>query len=50
MPNDAEGENAIKKLNGAMVDGRAMNVTIARPKENSGNNSRGGFKKDNFWK
>jgi RNA recognition motif-containing protein len=49
MPNDAEGENAIKKLNGAMVDGRAMNVTVARPKENSGN-PRGGFKKDNFWK
>jgi hypothetical protein len=32
-----------------MVDGRAMNVTVARPKENSGN-PRGGFKKDNFWK
>jgi RNA recognition motif-containing protein len=50
MPNDAEGENAIKKLNGAMVDGRALSVTVARPKENSGGYSKPGFKKNNFWK
>ncbi|MEP6465159.1 MAG: RNA-binding protein [Parafilimonas sp.] len=45
MPNDAEGEEAIKKLNGFVVEGRSMNVNIARAKEQSG------YKKsDNFWK
>ena len=50
MPNDAEGEDAIKKLNGAMVDGRALSVTVARPKENAGGGTSGGYKKNNFWK
>ncbi len=46
MPNDAEGEAAISKLNGSVIQGRAMNVNIAKPKE------RPAFKKsaDNFWK
>jgi RNA recognition motif-containing protein len=45
MPNDAEGEEAIKKLNGFVVEGRSMNVNIARPKEESS------YKKsNNFWK
>ena len=45
MPNDAEGEEAIKKLNGSVVEGRSMNVNVARPKEQSS------YKKsDNFWK
>lgn len=33
MPNDAEAETAINKLNGAVVEGTSMTVTIARPKE-----------------
>jgi len=33
MPNDSEGEQAIKKLNGATVEGRSISVTIARPRE-----------------
>ena len=41
--------NAIKQLNGAMVEGRALSVTIARPKDNSGG-GKAGFKKNNFWK
>ena len=45
MPNDTEAEAAIQKLNGSVIQGRAMNVNIAKPKE------RPGFKKaDNFWK
>jgi RNA recognition motif-containing protein len=46
MPNEAEGETAISKLNGFAVQGRSMNVNIARPKEKSS------FKKpaNNFWK
>ena len=44
MPNDAEGQAAIDKLNGSMVNGRALSVNVARPKET-------GFKKsNNFWK
>ena len=45
MSNDAEGETAIKNLNGSVVDGRSISVNVARPKEKSG------FKKNNnFWK
>ena len=45
MPNDAEGEAAIQKLNGSVIQGRSMNVNVARPKE------RPAYKKnDNFWK
>jgi len=45
MPNDTEAEAAIQKLNGSVIQGRAMNVNVARPKE------RPSFKKaDNFWK
>jgi len=33
MANDAAGNEAISKLNGAVVEGRAMNVNVARPKE-----------------
>ena len=32
MPDDEEANAAIKKLNGSMVDGRAISVTEARPK------------------
>ena len=32
MTNDAEGEKAIAGLNGALIDGRALNVNEARPK------------------
>jgi RNA recognition motif-containing protein len=47
MPNDTEAEAAIQKLNGYVIQGRSMNVNIARPKE-----SRLAYKKpaDNFWK
>jgi RNA recognition motif-containing protein len=45
MANDTEAEAAIQKLNGSVIQGRAMNVNIAKPKE------RPSFKKaDNFWK
>jgi RNA recognition motif-containing protein len=45
MPNDAEGEAAIEKLNGSVVQGRSMNVTVARQKEKPA------YKKtNNFWK
>jgi RNA recognition motif-containing protein len=41
MSNDAEGLKAIDGMNGRDVDGRALNVNEARPKENRGG---GGFR------
>ena len=35
MANDAAGKEAISNLNGAVVEGRAMTVNVARPKEKS---------------
>jgi RNA recognition motif-containing protein len=34
MTNDGEGQKAIAALNGRDMDGRALNVNEARPKEN----------------
>jgi RNA recognition motif-containing protein len=45
MSNEAQGQEAIKKLNGATVAGRAISVTVARPKEKTDYK-----KKNNFWK
>ncbi len=33
MPDDTAAQKAIQELNGSQVDGRAMNVTVARPRE-----------------
>jgi RNA recognition motif-containing protein len=33
MPNQAEGEEAIKQLNGKEIEGRSINVNIAKPRE-----------------
>lgn len=44
MSNDDEAQNAIKELNGSSFEGRTINVSVARPKEDSrgGRDSRGG--------
>jgi RNA recognition motif-containing protein len=39
MPNDAEGQKAIAELNGGVVEGRNINVTEARPREEKSNNN-----------
>jgi RNA recognition motif-containing protein len=45
MSNDAEGDKAINGLNGRDMDGRALNVNEARPKENrSGGGGGGGYR------
>ncbi len=36
MSNDSEGDKAIAALNGRELDGRALNVNEARPKEDRG--------------
>lgn len=47
MTNDAEGTAAIAGMNGQMVDGRALTVNEAKPKEprsgGGGGGSRGGY-------
>jgi cold-inducible RNA-binding protein len=42
MSNDDEGDKAIAALNGKEVDGRALNVNEARPKESRGGGGGGG--------
>jgi RNA recognition motif-containing protein len=42
MPNDAEGENAIKGLNGQLFNSRPLMVSVAKPKTDS-QSSGGGF-------
>jgi len=44
MGNDGEGEKAIAALNGRDLDGRALNVNEARPKETRGG---GGYRGNN---
>ncbi len=44
MSNDSEGLNAIAGLNGRDMDGRALNVNEARPKENRGGGGGGGYR------
>ena len=44
MPNDSEARTAISKFNGYMMDGRALTVNEAKPREdrNSGGGGRSG--------
>lgn len=44
MANDAEAERAIAELNGRELDGRALNVNEARPKEDRGGGGGGGYR------
>ena len=41
MTNDAEGQKAINELHEAEYDGKVINVTVARPRTERSNNSRG---------
>jgi RNA recognition motif-containing protein len=42
MSSQSEGENAIAQLNGRELDGRALKVNEAKPRENSGGGGGGG--------
>ena len=39
MSDDEKGKEAIEKLNGSEFKGRELNVSVARPREDSGNRS-----------
>lgn len=43
MPNDAEAQNAISKMDGATLDGRPLKVNVAKPKTEGGGGGRGGW-------
>jgi RNA recognition motif-containing protein len=47
MSDDAAAEKAIKELDGGMVDGRAIKVTVARPKEER--SQKPAFSRNNRW-
>jgi RNA recognition motif-containing protein len=40
MADEAAAQKAIQELDGGMVDGRAIKVSVARPKEERSNNKR----------
>jgi cold-inducible RNA-binding protein len=48
MGDNTEGEKAIAALNGRDMDGRALNVNEARPKENRAGGN-GGGQRQNRW-
>jgi cold-inducible RNA-binding protein len=47
MSTQAEAEKAISMLNGKELDGRALTVNIARPKEERSGGGGGGYGRDN---
>ena len=56
MSNNSEGDKAIAALNGVDLDGRALNVNEARPKESGGGgggyrgkSGGGGQRQNNRW-
>ena len=50
MSNDGEGEKAIAALNGQDLDGRALSVNEARPKEDrGGSGQRSGQRQGRRW-
>jgi RNA recognition motif-containing protein len=42
MSNDEAAQKAIQELDGAQVEGRTINVTVAKPREERSNNNGGG--------
>ena len=53
MSNDGEGDKAIAALNGRELDGRALNINEARPKEDRGGggyrSNGGGHRENRRW-
>lgn len=49
MPDESAAQKAIKELNGAVVEGRSISVTVARPREERSNNKRSFSNSNNRW-
>ena len=43
MPNDEEAKKAIQELDGGVVEGRTISVTVAKPREERPNNNKRSF-------
>lgn len=50
MPDNQAAETAIKELNGKMIEGRAVRVSEARPREENNNRGGGGRGGDSYGK
>ena len=49
MSDDEAAQKAIAELDGGMVEGRAIKVMVARPREERSSNSRPSFARNNRW-
>lgn len=49
MPNNTEAEAAIQAMNGKDLEGRALTVNEARPREERGGGGGGGGNRDRSW-
>jgi RNA recognition motif-containing protein len=49
MPDKTAAQKAIQELDGATVDGRAIKVNEARPREERSNNKRSSYSNNNRW-
>jgi RNA recognition motif-containing protein len=49
MPDKTAAQKAIKELDGATVDGRAIKVNEARPREEKGSNNKRSSYSNNRW-
>ncbi len=49
MPDKTAAQKAIKELDGATVDGRAIKVNEAKPREERGNSKRSSYSGNSRW-
>ena len=49
MPDDEAAQKAISELDGGMVEGRAIKVMVAKPREDKPVNNRRSFSNNNRW-
>jgi RNA recognition motif-containing protein len=49
MPDESAAQKAIKELNGAVVEGRSISVTVARPREERSNDKRSFSNSNSRW-
>lgn len=49
MPDESAAQKAIKELNGAVVEGRSISVTVARPREERSNTKKSFSNSGSRW-
>lgn len=49
MPDDAAAQKAIQELDGGVVDGRAIKVMVAKPKEERDRKSKPSYSSNSRW-